>query len=439
MRNFIIFIMFLFCFFITFTISFTLTSGTIKKKMAKFYKECLGHQELFLSNAPICVEDCLELIENSEFRDVLIELFEIEEIQHDPIYISGLNEVIRSVLDRDNEFEKIDLDSHISKVSCIDSIDNNTIKLRFNDVEQLNGSFFDAKTVYSAKREYFEGFYKMDKFANFCISEGHFSLLQNNIDYLNERYQDSDSRIKNFRLLKNKEGEYFVRAITSTSSYNDYNIRFSLFVTIMALYNVTASTNCKFKISRCEYSESFIRIYFQKDGTSKISNIGNLSFTLEMTNDEIKREAFRLSGLFTLTSNSDNEETNIFLKPQNIKTKFISIKHSFKTSTVIEQLEVLADYIEDAEKEMREDIIELNKVENADHLRYFLLRKIEKSQKPGLYKFKTAIKEKLDTKINKINELILLMGKVDEIVTDLEVKEYLRYLFYEILRDKRKK
>jgi len=403
--------------------------------MSKFYKTNLGFRELADDNALLKLSKTLELIENSEFKESLLSLFNFENIKNENLTIKGLNKVIKSVIHKDKEYKKLDISSHISDVSCVKTIDQNTVKLRFKKPINYDRPI-DAKTVYSAKREYFEGFYKMDKFANFCISEGHFELLKDNVDYLNNKYADSDSHIKKFRLLIDKEGEYYVRAITSTSSYYDYNIRFSLFVTIVALHNVIKNTDLQFDVKYCEYSESFIRIYFQKDKATKIPDVGRLGFILEMSNDEIKREAFKFSGLFTLTTDG-KEKKNIFLKPKRIKTKLISIKHNYLPSTVIQQLKELTNFIREAEKEMRNDIIELNKVKNPDHLRYFLLRKIELSQNKELSKYKKAIREKLDIKIYKINELLLLMGNVDEMITELDLKEYLRYLFYEILRNKK--
>lgn len=405
--------------------------------MSKFYKDHLGFQDLNEDNRAIRLSKCLELIEKSNYKDELLELFDFSTIENDFVTIRGLGTVMNNVIQRDRMYKKMDLSCHISNVSCAKSIDQNTIELLFHDATDIGLSSVTAKTVYSSKKEFFEGFYKMDKFANFCISEGHFDLLQQNVEHLNKKYADSTAHEKSFRLLKNRNDEYFVRAITSTSHYYDYNIRFSLFVTIIALYNVMKKTNLQFSISYCEYSESFIRVMFRKSGYSKISGLGELSFVLEMSNDEIKREAFKFSGLFTITAEDKGKNVNVFLKPKRIKTKLISIKHNFLPSTVIEHLEGLADFISEAEKEMQEDILELSGVKNPDHLRFYLLRKVEKSQ--NLSKYKKLLKEKLDTKITKISELIILMGKVDEVVEELELKEYLRYLFYEILRGNKDK
>lgn len=405
--------------------------------MSKFYRDYLSTQELSKSRTTVKLADCLKLIENSEFKDDLLILFDFEKIKNGYVNITGLKKVIESVILRDQEYQKLDLESHISDVTYVSIFDANTVILKFNNPESIEEKVINAKTVYSAKKEYFEGSYKIDKFANFCIKEGHSNLLKDNIEYLNQQYKDSNSHIKSFRLLKNTEGNYFLRAITSTSQYYDYNIRFSLFVTIVTIYGIIKSENYNFIISRCEYSESFIRLYLQKDRSVKIPNVGTLSFVLEMSNDEIKREAFKFSALFTLNINSNTERVNVFLKPKKLKTKLISIKHNFKPDSISKPLGELSTFIKEAEKEMMEDITELNNVKNPDHLRYFLLRKIERSNNKELLQFKPQIRETLDVKIFKISELLVLMSKVDGIVTDLEVKEYLRYSFYEILRSKK--
>ena len=65
-----------------------------------------------------------------------------------------------------------------------------------------------------------------------------------------------------------------------------------------------------------------------------------------MSNDEIKREAFKFSGLFTLQTEDGKNQMNIFLKPKRIETKLISIRHNFLPSTVIEQLEGLSRFLD---------------------------------------------------------------------------------------------
>ena len=81
----------------------------------------------------------------------------------------------------------------------------------------------------------------------------------------------------------------------------------------------------------------FIKLFIKKQTVTKLKGIGELSFVLEMSNDEIKREAFKFGGLFKLSLMDNGEERNVYLKPKKIKTKLISIKHNFKPETVIFQ------------------------------------------------------------------------------------------------------
>jgi len=405
--------------------------------MSKFYKDYLSWSDLENDQNFLTVSDCVELIEESEFKDDLFYLFEIDKIKDELIPIQGLSEVVKSIIVRDKQFEKIDIQSHISNISCIKNDSNGSISLKFKDVESLGEELLIAEAIYSSKKEHLEGGYKLDKFADFCIANDCFDLVENNIESLNKKFKDSDSHVKKYRLLKDKENEYFVRAITSVNAYHDYNIRFSLFVTAIALSQLIKSSGENFQITRCEYSESFIKLFVKKQTSVKLKGIGELSFVLEMSNDEIKREAFKFSGLFNLSLDDNGTQRNLYLKPKNIKTKLISIKHNFKPKTVIESLRGLSDFIKEAESDMIEDIKDLHKVKDPDMLRFSLLRKIEKSSNSELGAYKDTIRKELDKKIYKISELLILMDKVDEVVVDLEVKEYLRYLFYDILRSKK--
>lgn len=405
--------------------------------MSKFYKDYLSWSDLEKDQKFLKISDCIELISESEFKPDLFKLFDIDKIKDQIVPIQGLSEVVKSIIYRDKKYEKIDITSHISNTACVKNDHDSNISLLFKKVPSLGDNSILAEAIYNTKKEYLEGGYKLDKFANFCIVHDCFHLVTENIESLNDKFKDSDSHLKNYRLLKNDDGQYFVRAITSVNSYHDYNIRFSLFVTIIALSQLIKQNDESFQITRCEYSESFIRLFVKKNTTVKLTGIGELSFVLEMSNDEIKREAFKFSGLFNLSMIDNGKQRNLYLKPKKIKTKLISIKHNFKPETVISSLKGLSDFIKNAESEMIEDIKDLHKVSNPDLLRFALLRRIERSSNSELGVYKDTIQKELNKKIYKISELLILMDKVDEVVIDLEVKEYLRYLFYDILMTKK--
>lgn len=407
--------------------------------MVKFYTDSLVSYDLKQDGSFLKVKDCIVLIEGSEFKDELIRLFDIDSIKEDLIPIQGLSKIVQSIVNRDKKYQKIDIDSHISDTHCVQIQGSNDIKIVFKNVEKFSGRTISANAIYNTKKDYFDSTYKLDKFAKFCIDNDCFEIIEQNIDALNSKFKDSKSHTKSYRLLIDSQGEYYVRAITSVDSYNDYNIRFSLFVTIISLYRLSKNTGEHYEISRCEYSESAIRLFVKKLNSTQLQNIGSLSFVLEMSNDEIKREAFKFEGLFNISLLSNDEEKNIYLKPKDIKTKFSSIKHNFKPETVIANLSNLAEFIENAEDEMKSDIINLHSVKSPDQLRHVLALKIGKSSNTEIGKYKERIKRKLDIKIASISELLDLMSKIDILVdeTDLSVKEYLRYVFFDILRSKK--
>jgi len=404
--------------------------------MAKFYFEQLTPVNLKGDNSIVYLRDCLQLIEDSEYKEELIEVFKFDSIKNEALKISGLKTLIQKIIDYDRTFLKIDLESHISNVRYLRSTDSNAVILQIDNVDNdlIDEKSIEVETAYSTKKDFFDGFYKMDKFANFCIKENLSDVIISNIDYLNSKYSESSRFIKSYRLLKDAENKYFVRAITSVSRYFDYNIKFSLFATLLSLHKTIGIINDNFAINYCEFTESFIRIYFKRNTITRLPNIGSLTFSLEMNNDEIKREAFKFSGIFTITTMDNDREVNIHIKPKKkFKTQLISIPHGCGRPKMVENLSNLPSFITQMEEEMKSDLIDISNITKPDHLRFFLLRKIESSRNDELKKYKVLIANTLSKKINQISELFILMDKVNEIVIEFELKEYLRYIYYDIL------
>lgn len=406
--------------------------------MAKFYVEQLTPINLKDDNAIVYLKECLQLIEDSEYKEELLEAFKFDIIKDKSLKILGLKTLIQKIIDYDRIFLKIDLESHISYVKYLRPAESNGVILQIDNInnEFIAENSIEVETAYSTKKDFFDGFYKMDKFANFCIKENLSDVIISNIEYLNSKYSESTTFVKSYRLLKDDEGKYFVRAITSTSRYYDYNIKFSLFATLVSLYKTIEKLNDNFSINYCEFTESFIRIYFKRDTTTKLPNIGTLSFSLEMNNDEIKREAFKFSGIFTITTMDNDKEVNVHIKPKKkFETQLISIPHGCGRYKMVENLSNLPDFITQIEQEMKNDLIDISNITKPDHLRFFLLRKIESSRNEDLKKYKMTIINTLGKKINQISELFILMDKITEIVLEFELKEYLRYVYYEILSE----
>ncbi|QEC75768.1 hypothetical protein [Mucilaginibacter ginsenosidivorax] len=405
--------------------------------MSKFYRESLERQELIDDNILVTVKKTLKLIENSEFYKELVALFKIDEQSNESIPILGLNKLINSIIYKDGQYEKFDFPVNLCDVSLNRFTDSGSIILNIlidkSEVQTEKSKILLAETAYNAKSDYFESAYKLDQFAKFCFKERHTKLLQDNIRILNEHYQNSNDYNRNFRVLKTSDGEYFVRAITSTTHYNNYGIRFALFTATLSLKNLMTTQGWEFRVNRAEYDESHIKVFFEKVGTKFIKGIGTIKYIIEMSNDEIKREAMKFSAVYSILS----EDYEIYVKPEKLKTELISIQHNFNPSTVFAHLSTMNEFITKSESEIMEDIGELNNINNPDELRYLLLRKVELTKNNEIKQERAGLTKLLQVKINTISELLSLMGKVDLIVSDLETKEYLRYLFYDVL-NKRK-
>ena len=404
--------------------------------MSKFYKTDLSHDVLQDDKTVVTINKSLKLIENSEFYEQLIALFKIDKESTDIIPFAGLNLLINSIIRKDEEFKKFDYKVNLSDVSLKDYTREGAAVLNIIvKAKQTGGDkdiLLNAATVYNSKSDFYEGAYKLNSFAKFCYEENHLTLLKQNIEHLNEYYQNSNDFNRSFRFLKDSEGTY-VRAITSTGHYNNYDNRFSVFVAIMALKNLMKSKNLDFKINRAEYDESAISVFFEKTGLINIPELGHVKFIIEMSNDEIKRGAMKFSAVFSIIV----REEEIYLKPQRLKTELISIGHNFTPDTVFDYLSGLSEYIEKAEIEVVNNVKEFAKIKGADELRHLLLRKVETTKNDEIKENKMTIRRLLENRITTISELLVLMNKVDLIVSNLETKEYLRYLFYDILKGKK--
>jgi len=417
----------------------TYTNQLNLRIMGRFYFEQLTPPNLKNDNTIVYLRECLQLIDDSEYKDELIEAFEFETIKDKSLKISGLKTLIQKIIDYDKVYLKIDLESHVSNVKYLKPAESGAVILQIDNInsELIAGNSIQVETAYNAKKDFFDGFYKMDKFANFCIKENLSDIIIENIDYLNQKYSKSTKFVKSYRLLKNDENKYFVRAITSISRYFDYNIKFSLFATLVSLYKTIEEIKDNFSINYCEFTESFIRIYFKRNTTIQLPNIGTLSFSIEMNNDEIKREAFKFSGIFTITTMDKDREVNVHIKPKKkFKTQLISIPHGCGRPKMVENLSNLPNFITEMEVEMRKDLIDISNITKPDHLRFFLIRKIESSRNEEFKRYKASIINTLNKKINQISELFILMDKVNEIVIEFELKEYLRYIYYDVLSEK---
>jgi len=404
--------------------------------MGKFYKTVIKEEDIPTSDKGIMIRDIVPLIASSEYELEVMTLFGVEDMISEVISIPGAKSLVKSILHIDSKFRKFDVNCNLENVTCGSINEDNSLRLSFKGIKEaealevLEIDYFEADTKYSSKSDFLDLF-KIDKYASFCVGSGLTDLLFENLKKLQEEYGSKKSFKKKYRIIRDEEDQYFVRAITSPTKYYNYNIRFSLFVTLLILHKSIKESGHTFKVFYCEYDESSIRVYFEKNITKNIKGLGKVKFQLEMVNDEIKREAMRFSGVNIIDIPNVQGET-ITIKPSKNRSKILTVSHGRKPDTVYEDLKYF-DKVDKVQADMFEAAEQISKVQNADELRFALYERILNIKNEYLKEDQDKITPILKNKIYSLHELLVVMNKVEKLTSNLDAKAYLRYVFYDIL------
>ena len=111
------------------------------------------------SDNGILVKDAMKLIERSEFYDEIIQTFNLDEIQADFIEIKGAKKLVDTLIDADEEFDKIDLDSSLENVRLHKYTDDNQIILEISDIQEntiltkTKKDIIHPQSIYSVRSE----------------------------------------------------------------------------------------------------------------------------------------------------------------------------------------------------------------------------------------------------------------------------------------------
>lgn len=276
----------------------------------------------------ITVRDAIKLIKSSDYYDEIMQTFGMEDIKDDFIEIKGAKNLVFSLIEADEEFEKIDIDSLLSNISLHKYTKDKQIELELRGIEdksiltKTKSDLIRAVSLYSVRSEYLNMF-GIDKYLEFCQSNNYQDIIDINIKLLNEKTTENNQK-KKFRLLRDEKNNFYVRAITSVNVYKDYNLRFSLFIALIQLHRLTKHKGYSFYIDRYSLTESDLQVSFKSNLTSNISEETKIGFALELVNDEIKRDAVKFNGVFTVNIG----DKNIYIKPDETKSTIISFAHS---------------------------------------------------------------------------------------------------------------
>ncbi|QEE50436.1 hypothetical protein FUA48_12890 [Flavobacterium alkalisoli] len=403
--------------------------------MEKFRKKSFTFDDVSDQDVGVKVSEVLELVLNHKSYDEFYKLLEIDTIKDDFISIPGAKKLVETMRIVNAKFEKFDLESTYNNLE-FDTTDG--FKITFKNIEneeinQLTSSDeFTAVPIYSAQADFLSGLFSMEKYANKLMDNGHNDLVQYNLNRVKSIYESSDNKAKKYRVLLDNEGNYFLRAITS-KRYYDYNNNIAVFIGLITLHKEMLSSKNKFIVQRCEYNESYVRTYFESLEEKELPNVGYINNIIEVSNDEVKREAMRFSTVISLSYVSkEDKNISLFIKPQRTKSTILSIKHNELPQTAFENLAMLVNYKE-VQNELFEDLKKIGEIKKPDQIKHIIRDKINRARAGELKSSKNNILSELTTQVKTITELLELLNKIELLTEDIDSKEYLRYIIYEAL------
>ncbi|MDO6813231.1 hypothetical protein [Tenacibaculum soleae] len=402
-------------------------------KRENFYRT-----DIQINDNGVLVKNVLKLIEGSPYYEELYENMSIDKIKDEVIQISGANKLVSTVLAMDKKFLKFDIHSELKNVKCNGLLDKKNAVIEISEIEDeairkmIGSDIVKGITKYSVKSDYLDKIYHADKFLNYCYDNEYEEFIKKSLDFIEENNKRGELK-KQFRMLKDSKSNYFVRAITSVESYKNYNINFSVFVALISLHKLSKSSKDIYDVRYCSVSESDVRVVFRRNSYKSIGKDLKVGFELELVNDEIKREAVKFNGLFSISYSNDKV---ISIKPD-INAKIINFSHRVGVKKVWLLLSGLSDAIDDFTQEMYKDIELIKKSESPEELKKALYIKVKNAQQK---EFRENYKKEVQLILEKENvstfyELLDLMNKVDLLIddSDIKAKDYWKYKLYEVL------
>ena len=392
------------------------------------------------SDNGILLSEAFKLVEDFELKDELINQFEIDLSNDIFLDIKGAKTLVEAVLNLENRIDKFDIDTDVIDIHIKEFSEKNKNQIEievFNikDAKILQNHKSDrisAISAYSVRNDLLDGLYKADKFFSNLNRMESYDLIQLNIEKLEELNKNS-SETKKLRYVKGEDGILYLRAITSTNVYKDYNIAFSVFVTLYQL-SIMKSNGYRFEVDHFSFDESEISVIFKE--INKERNINDevfLSFAIELTNSEIKSKAVKLNGNFIIQT----KDYSVYTK-NDIKTTILSIGHGNTIKKAKEYIKFLPEKINEYISDSIGNYMNIEKIKKFDDIQSFLSNKLEKSNSPEIKKYNKEFQKTLKGSIKSLVELLEKINKLENLIKDEDIKttEFLREKIYQSIVSK---
>lgn len=408
--------------------------------------------EDYSSNTFITQKQLLKILDNSDFREDLMQLFDIDEEILRVLQVGNSKYLIESLLELDSLCDKIDIPIKMKNVYLEKLLEDEKAIFSILGVENkyiyniIKSDELKVETAYSAKQDLLD-YYHFGKFANYCRDLEYEDLIDIIKNYLKQKNKNNNDE-KSLRLLYKKEDKkFYLRAITSTSGYKDFGINFSVFVVLMVLAKYVEETKNNIHIDRYVVNDSKIYVSFSLSNSRVINDKIGINFNLILENDEIKRDAVRLNGVFKVTYKENKNLSEIFIKPKGMKKEnseypvdLLQYRHIGNPQKVYESIQELPKLIDFFIEQVSDDAKKIVEIKNIKDVRLHLANKVRKSRKSEFQKYKDRIFNKLmKITVDNTFNLFEIFREVEELFENEDVisRDYWREKLYESLIEKK--
>lgn len=391
-------------------------------------KQSFSLQE-YDSTSFITIKQLLGILEKAPlFKDDLIRVFEIDERATRVLQVGNAKHLLSAINTLDSQCEKIDFDSKIRDVQLKKMLDNekalfDIFAVKENSLLVKNRSdILTVETRYNAKSDLLD-YYNLNKFANYCRDNEYDDLLQNIKSYLQKKNLKNEEERRLRVLHKKEDNKFYLRAITSTNGYKDFGINFSAFVALIALSKYVEEQKQNIFINNFVVDDSNIYISFAFSQKTPVNKNLNLSFSLILDNDEVKRNAVSFNGLFMLEYIQNGKKSEVYLKPHGMKKEdsnypidLLSYQHRGSVENVFEKIKELPSLIDYFIKQTSKDAEKISAIKHPDDVRKYLSDKVKNAKKPEFKVYKEKVFSKLmSITVDSTFKLFELIREVEEL------------------------
>ena len=207
---------------------------------------------------------------------------------------------------------------------------------------------------------------------------------------------------------------------------------------MLKLHFESLNSKTEYEIAFSEFNESAIRIFFKSTELKSIEGVGYLQNTIQVSNDEIKKEALKFSTVASILFRDKNdEENNLYIKPKDVKSKVLGITHGTGPKKAFYNLN---DFTKSSEifENLYQDVKRISKIKDPGQILHLVRIKIENSNTEEIKRHKEDMKKFLLVEIKTTTQLLETFNKLIMLEgLEIDGKEYLRYLVYEALIDRK--